>query len=133
MITIRHGLFETNSSSTHTLILMKTSDFHKWYNSSGEEPDDDALFVIKLKDGKSSSVKLITEREVREALENSDSWMKKHYQEALEKGELWRAKEYLNEYGHYYLGAFPSGYYGDVIYEEFDDDHTIVSIYVPER
>ena len=97
MITIRHGLFETNSSSTHTLILMKTSDFHKWYNSSGEEPDDDALFVIKLKDGKSSSVKLITEREVREALENSDSWMKKHYQEKPTEEEVLEIAETIRE------------------------------------
>ena len=30
MITIRHGLFETNSSSVHALVVMSSSQYSQW-------------------------------------------------------------------------------------------------------
>lgn len=32
MINIRHGLFETNSSSTHSLVVMTKKQYHDWQN-----------------------------------------------------------------------------------------------------
>ena len=43
MIQIRQSIFETNSSSTHALVIMKTSDFLKWKNSSDED-DENKLY-----------------------------------------------------------------------------------------
>lgn len=36
MIQIRAGVFETNSSSTHSLCIMPKSDYNKWLSSEGE-------------------------------------------------------------------------------------------------
>ena len=37
MIQIRAGVFETNSSSTHSLCIMTQDDFNKWVSSHNGE------------------------------------------------------------------------------------------------
>ena len=57
MIQVRNGVFETNSSSTHSLTMMMKSDYEKWqndelylYNGSGfgwyfGEPEKNGLYT----------------------------------------------------------------------------------------
>lgn len=132
MITIRTCIFETNSSSIHTLAVMKKEDFRRWYNSSDETPNDEALFFIKHKDGNKSTVTFITEKKVKEDLLASGSWMKDEYKNAIDENSLYKAKAMLNSYAVRCLGAYPSGWVGDVTYEEFDD-YVAVSIYIDEE
>lgn len=47
MINIRCGLFETNSSSTHSVVILNKSQYEKWKRSAGT---DDEL-AIYLEDG----------------------------------------------------------------------------------
>lgn len=132
MITIRTCVFETNSSSIHTLAIMKKEDFRRWYNSSNEEPDDAALYFIKHKDGNKSTVTFITEKRVKEDLLASGNWMKDEYEKAIDENSLYKAKEMLNLYAVRCLGAYPSGWFGDVVYEEFED-YVAVSVYIDEE
>lgn len=132
MITVRNGLFETNSSSVHTLVIMKNKDFRRWYNSSDEKPNDEALFFIKHKDGNKSTVTFITEKKVKEDLLASGNWMKDEYLKAIDENSLYKAKAMLNSYAVRCLGAYPSGWFGDVIYEEFED-YVAVSVYIDEE
>ena len=44
MKTIRHGCFETNSSSTHSITMCKESDFNKWKNGEIYYCQDDGKF-----------------------------------------------------------------------------------------
>lgn len=132
MITIRTCIFETNSSSIHTLAVMKKEDFRRWYNSSDEEPNDEALFFIKHKDGNKSTVTFITEKKVKEDLLASSNWITDEYLKAIDENSLYKAKEMLNLYAVWHLGAYPSGWFGDVAYEEFDD-YVAVSVYIPEQ
>lgn len=57
MIQIRQGVFETNSSSTHSITIAPESDFNKWKNgevylndgwwSSDDDPSKDKTFLTK--------------------------------------------------------------------------------------
>ena len=53
MIQIRAGVFETNSSSTHSLCIMTQDDFNKWvYSHNGEYyfVDGDGYPMMKEQD-----------------------------------------------------------------------------------
>ena len=84
MYNIRLGLFETNSSSTHTIVIMKKEDFQRWRKSSDEKPNDETLYFIKHTDGNKSSVTFITEKQVKDDLFANISWIKDKYMKALE-------------------------------------------------
>lgn len=45
--TIRMGSFETNSSSTHSLVLMNTDEYRQWANREIVYDDDAGVFVEK--------------------------------------------------------------------------------------
>ena len=57
MIQIRQGVFETNSSSTHSITITSESDFDKWKNgevylncgwwSRSDDPNNDKTFLTK--------------------------------------------------------------------------------------
>ena len=47
MINIRYGLFETNSSSTHSVVILNKSQYEKWKRSVGTEDE----LAIYLADG----------------------------------------------------------------------------------
>lgn len=132
MISIRQNIFETNSSSIHTLAIMKKEDFIRWYNSSDEKPNDEALYFIEHKDGNKNTVTFITEKKVKEDLLASGNWMKDEYEKAIDENSLYKAKAMLNSYAVRHLGAYPSGWFGDIVYKEFDD-YVAVSVYVDEE
>ena len=50
MLQIRNCIFETNSSSVHSLIIMKTPDYKLWMKSDDEELEE-RLFAKKNDDG----------------------------------------------------------------------------------
>ena len=56
MIQIRHSMFETNSSSTHVLVIMKTSDFKKFCRSEESFDGDfsELVFWNRYASGKTS-------------------------------------------------------------------------------
>ena len=70
MFSIRNGMFETNSSSTHVLVMMKTSDFKAWYKSEDEfDSLEEIVFWNRYDSGKSSdSQKFKTGREFIEEM-----------------------------------------------------------------
>ena len=47
MINTRYGLFETNSSSTHSVVILSKSQYEKWKRSVGTEDE----LAIYLADG----------------------------------------------------------------------------------
>lgn len=131
MYNIRLGLFETNSSSTHTIVIMKKEDFQRWRKSSNEEPNDETLYFIKHTDGNKSSVTFITEKQVKDDLFANISWIKDKYMKALEENDVYKAKEMISLWATQRLRAYPFGWVGDVAYEEFDDN-VAVSIYIED-
>lgn len=60
MIQIRNGMFETNSSSVHVLVMMKTSDFNK-FNTDQDDCDINELLFWNYSD----SGKTISEQEFK--------------------------------------------------------------------
>ena len=60
MLKIRQNVFETNSSSTHCMIIGTASDFEKW-------EDSEVYYYDSWKDGK----RFITKEEVIDKLKNS--------------------------------------------------------------
>ena len=55
MLEIRQGMFETNSSSTHVLVMMRTSDFKAWYKSEDEfDSLEEIVFWNRYESGQSS-------------------------------------------------------------------------------
>ena len=49
MINTRYGLFETNSSSTHSVVILSKSQYEKWKRSVGTE-DELADGILKPED-----------------------------------------------------------------------------------
>lgn len=74
MFSIRNGMFETNSSSTHVLVMMKTSDFRAWYKNEDEfDSLEDIVFWNRYESGQSSdSQKFKTGRELIEEMKAED-------------------------------------------------------------
>ena len=72
MFSIRNGMFETNSSSTHVLVMMRTSDFKAWYKSEDEfDSLEEIVFWNHYESGQSSdSQKFKTGREFMEEMKS---------------------------------------------------------------
>lgn len=70
MLEIRQGMFETNSSSTHVLVMMRTSDFKAWYKSEDDfDSLEEIVFWNRYESGQSSdSQKFKTGREFIEEM-----------------------------------------------------------------
>ena len=97
MIQIRHSMFETNSSSTHVLVIMKTSDFKKFCRC--EESYDDIselVFWNRYESGKTSdSHKFKTGEEfIQEMI--SDGVIHSPNEATLDN-----LKQYANRYSYY--------------------------------
>ena len=128
MLQVRNGLFETNSSSTHALIIMKTSDYNKWKRSNHEDVED--MLFVQQKDG--SNVSFIKGRDIIEKMaEAKDSYWYEEYKRYKEEGEDDWVEEIVSDYASYYFGAF-SPSCGDIETASVDD-YTAVSFYIPEK
>lgn len=87
MIQIRAGVFETNSSSTHSLCIMPKDDYNKWVSSEGEYyfvrgDGYDYSFNRCFSDGVGSGI--YSKEAVKQAIEN----YAKYYEEK-HKDETW--------------------------------------------
>ena len=47
MLQVRQGVFETNSSSTHSITIVSQSDFDKWKNGDVYLNEEDNTFITK--------------------------------------------------------------------------------------
>ena len=79
MITIRSGQFETNSSSSHSMILISEENYEKWQNNK--------LFVVY------GSTEVYSYDEVVQAMKNDKNYT----------GEF--TFEYVEEYAYEYFDA----------------------------
>lgn len=84
MLQIRQGVFETNSSSTHSICIVKKSDFDKWKN--GEMMYD------------SWNDKMVTREEMEEA-RLSDKYFDEYYYQTFEEYyNDWELEKYEEHY-----------------------------------
>ena len=87
MIQVREGMFETNSSSTSCLIVLKKSDYNKWLN-------DEAY--VNPYDNKSDGLNIVVSKE--EAMENFEEEKDKYGYENIDEyardNDLFSPKEF---------------------------------------
>lgn len=70
MINIRHRLFETNSSSTHSLVVMSKQQYHDWQNGENSYIElHDEAFITPDK------IKVYSWDEIKE-LYKKDDWLR---------------------------------------------------------
>lgn len=101
MIQIRHGVFETNSSSTHSLTICMESDYDKWRN--GE--------VLFHHDYRTGEDKFITEEEAMDFLRSH-----KYDPDTMSVDELHDAM--LDEDMYSYRRFYDEGYL-ETFFEDF--------------
>lgn len=82
MIQVRQGVFETNSSSTHSICIAKKSDFEKWQN--GEMIYDrwnEKLIAQEEMEEKRLSDKYFDEEDYQTFEQYEDDWELEQYEE----------------------------------------------------
>ena len=119
MIQVRQSMFETNSSSTHTLVIMNKSDFRQWTDSDDDDPEN-IIYIENHKDG----LKLHTGKEVIEKLNENDYWSKRWAEDNYET-------YIMHRFAYYNLGWY-SYAICDTREEDIDDDRVAVSIYISD-
>lgn len=77
MITIRKGVFETNSSSVHSLSILNAEEFRNWENGGYLYGD----VVYNFEEAKKRLIEKINCSNCRE--ENFKSWSQKEWEESL--------------------------------------------------
>ena len=127
MLQVRHGVFETNSSSTHSITLCKKSDYDAWRN--GEVYLNDGWWSKELENRdkkfltKEEAIKLITDSGYFEdtdlySLDEEELW-EIFYEEGIYDTEMYGDKcEYYEEYEEKYVTdsgdvIIAFGYYGN--------------------
>lgn len=102
---IRRGVFETNSSSTHSMTIVSGEEYDKWRN--------EGLFL--------SGNKIITREEAIEELKN-DEWFKKYHAD-FDFSDEDAVDEILRDSEYYTYNQ----YYNDEYLEFFSRRHTTKS------
>lgn len=129
MLQIRNCIFETNSSSVHSLIIMKTPDYKLWKKSEDEELEE-RLFAKKNDDG---VVTFIKGKDVLEKLkQDSDGYWQRQYQKYVDDDDEYMIDHLVGTYAVYYFGAFPPSRCADITTASVDD-YTAVSFYLEEQ
>ena len=108
MINIRHGIFETNSSSTHSLVVMTKAQYTEWHND----------MYLKLRNEKLTTpeeVEILTKDELIENLRLSNVDNMDKYQFEREIG---------------YYGYIPADNYSSI--EGEFENYIILSAYINE-
>lgn len=106
---VRRGLFETNSSSVHSLVIVPKEDYKAWEN--GE------LVIDKYDE------ELITFKELEELYRNECNLTYKNNYNSCE--ECFK-KNGCCEWDDYRIKSF-NGYYDDLDYESFERNYTTKS------
>lgn len=109
MINIRYNIFETNSSSTHALVIMTKTQYHDWQ-------DDKFLVLCNDKLQTPDEVKVKTREEVVEEVKN-------YTRENIDEMSEWQFIKLVEYYGYLPAGSYNS------IEGEFDD-YVILSAYI---
>ncbi len=109
MISIRCGLFETNSSSVHCMVVLPDEEFKKW---------EDGLYFC------ASDNKVYTEEEVIERIKNNKYYKPFKYDETENGTEEEQKDQFYAEFGYYSYSEWnpDRGWYG--AYEEDINHYT---------
>lgn len=96
MIQIRNGMFETNSSSTHVLVIMKTSDFNKFNVDQDDCDINELLFWNYTDSGETTSEQKFKtgEQLINEMIDVGEI-------ESNDEAELSDVLRYANNQGYY--------------------------------
>ena len=105
MKSIRRGVFETNSSSTHSLTMCSKEDYDKW--EKGE---------VLLDEGYRAEKQFITKEEAIEKLKNNkyESYKDLDFSDEEALNEAFREEEFYTS----------ESYFEDDYLESFDDTYT---------
>lgn len=103
MINIRYGLFETNSSSVHSLIIMNKDQYSKWREAQFDQDDE---LLLKVSGGR------VKRKDVLDKLGTADYTFQADY----------KMYQFLNNYGYFEFNSY-------YIMEDFIDDYAILSLY----
>lgn len=116
---IRRGVFETNSSSTHSITMCSENEYDKWKNGELLFNRWDDEFITKegiIEKAKVKQEKYLKEKEEGKTLYN----YQEKYTNAKNDEELFEA-EYDEEDGDYYTY---DRFWNDMDYETFEDSYT---------
>lgn len=107
MIQIRQGVFETNSSSTHSITIAPESDFNKWKNgevylnddwwSTSNDPNKDKTFLTR-----DEAINLLRSNKYYIGDEDLDGMGIEELDEFLCEWNIYTFENYWDDYLEYY-------------------------------
>lgn len=119
MIQIRQGVFETNSSFTHSITITSESDFDKWKNgdvylndgwwSSSDDSNKDKTFLTK-----DESINLLKSSRSYCGDEDLDDMCDEGLDEELSEWGIYTFKNYWSAYLDHYEDRYTTEH-GDVV------------------
>ena len=119
MIQIRQGVFETNSSSTHSITIASESDFDKWKNgdvylnegwwSGSNNPNEDKTFLTK-----DEAINLLESCEYYKGNENLSDMSDAEINEMFRNWEIYTFENYWSDYLENYEERYTTEH-GDVV------------------
>lgn len=120
MIQIRQSVFETNSSSTHSITIAPESDFNKWKNGEvylnegwwGEsiDPNKDKTFLTK-----DEVINLLEEYEYYKHNEDLNSMNDEELNETFRDWDIYTFENYWNDYLESYENHYVSEQGDDIV------------------
>ena len=103
MIQIRQGVFETNSSSTHSITIAPESDFNRWKNgdvylndgwwSSSNDPNKDKTFLTK-----DEAINLLGSYEYYKRNEDLNDMNDKELNDVFRDWDIYTFENYWDDY-----------------------------------
>ena len=119
MIQIRQGVFETNSSSTHSITIASESDFDKWKNgdvylnegwwSGSNNPNEDKTFLTK-----DEAINLLEYYGYYKGNENLSDMSDAEINDVFRNREIYTFENYWSDYLENYEERYTTEH-GDVV------------------
>ena len=119
MIQIRQGVFETNSSSTHSITIASESDFDKWKNGdvylndgwwgSDDDPNKDKTFLTR-----DEAINLLESSGSRAYRGDWDDMCGESLDEELSEWGIYTFENYWNDYLEHYENHYATEH-GDAV------------------
>lgn len=120
MIQIRQSVFETNSSSTHSITIAPESDFNKWKNgevylnegwwSSSEDPNKDKTFLTK-----DEAINLLGSYEYYKRNEDLNDMNDEELNEVFGDWDIYTFENYWDDYLEDYETHYTTEHGDDII------------------
>nr|DAQ07440.1 MAG TPA: hypothetical protein [Caudoviricetes sp.] len=120
MIQIRQSVFETNSSSTHSITIAPESDFNKWKNgevylnegwwSSSEDPNKDKTFLTK-----DEAINLLGSYEYYKRNEDLNDMNDEELNEVFRDWDIYTFENYWDDYLEDYETHYTTEHGDDII------------------